>query len=122
MKALILMSIFSVLVVNLSAQNKKIQDQKAIKDMCGCFEVTFNFAETFEYVEDSTYMPSPTKHDKAMEWVELIEDQDDKIIIQQLLIVRPKDHQMNVKHWRQDWEFENTKLYQYSHNNKWNFV
>ncbi len=122
MKALILMSIFSVLAVNLSAQNKKIQDQKAIKDMCGCFEVTFNFAETFEYVEDSTYMPSPTKHDKAMEWVELIEDQDDKIVLQHLLIVGPKDHQMIVKHWRQDWEFENTKLYQYSHNNKWNFV
>ena len=44
-----------------NAQNKKEQDKEAIKKMCGCFEVTFNFAETFSYSEDSLYKPSKTK-------------------------------------------------------------
>ncbi len=123
MKRLALLSIFTIgFIFTINAQNKKVQDQKAIKDMCGCFDVTFNFAETFEYVEDSTYVPSQTKHDKAVEWVELLEDKDHKIVLQHLLIVGSANDQMVVKHWRQDWEFENTKFYQYNHNNKWDFV
>lgn len=123
MKRLVLLTLLAAAVsISTSAQNKKKQDQKAIKDMCGCYEVTFNFAETFEYVDDSTYVPSPVKHDKAMEWVELLEDTDNKIVLQHLLIVGPPQKQMIVKHWRQDWEFENTKLYQFDHDNKWNFV
>lgn len=109
-------------ILKVDAQNKKTKDQKAIKDMCGCYDVTFNFAETFEYVDDSTYVPSKIKHDKALEWVELLTDKNDKIVLQHILIVGPKDDQMIVKHWRQDWEFENTKLYQYDHDNKWKFV
>lgn len=123
MKQLLLLPIFSIaFIVGSHAQDKKNQDQNAIKAMCGCYEVTFNFAETFEYVDDSTYIPSPTKHDKALEWVELIEDKDNKIVLQHLLIVGPPNNQMIVKHWRQDWEFENTKLYQFNHDNQWNFV
>ena len=123
MKRLVLLVIFSLTISLASnAQNKKKQDQEAIKDMCGCFDVTFNFAETFEYVEDSTYLPSPVKHDKALEWVELLEDTNNKIVLQHLLIVGPPSGQMIVKHWRQDWEFENTKLYQFDHDNKWKFV
>ena len=123
MKRLALLSLFSVgFLVNMQAQNKKNQDQKAIKSMCGCHEVTFNFAETFEFSNDSTYQPSKTKTEKGLEWVQLVEDTDNKIVLQHLLIVGPPDGQMIVKHWRQDWEFENTKLYEYNHDNKWNFV
>lgn len=123
MKSLVLLSLMMLTIpVSVSAQNKKKQDKKAIKDMCGCYAVTFNFAETFEYVEDSTYLPSPTKHDKALEWVEILEDDPNKIVLQHLLIVGPPNNQMIVKHWRQDWEFENTKLYQYDHDNTWKFV
>ncbi|MGY0391072.1 DUF6607 family protein [Bizionia sp. KMM 8389] len=109
-------------ILNVNAQSKKKQDQKAIKDMCGCYEVNFNFAETFEYVEDSTYMPSKTKHDRGMEWVELVEDEGDKIVMQHLLIVGSKERPHIVKHWRQDWEYQNTDLYVYDHDNKWNYV
>jgi hypothetical protein len=106
----------------LTAQNKKEQDEKAIKDMCGCYEVTFNFAETFEYSGDSTYIASEVKHAKGLEWVELIQDDTDKISMQHLLIVGKSDSPYIVKHWRQDWLFENTKLYTYDHDNKWSFV
>jgi hypothetical protein len=105
-----------------NAQNKKEQDTKAIKDMCGCYEVTFNFSETFEYSGDSTYVESEVKHDKGLEWVELIQDDKDKISMQHLLIVGKPDNPHIVKHWRQDWEFENTDLYVYNHDNIWTYV
>ena len=42
---------FSILVTlfitNGYSQNKLVEDQKAIKSMCGCYEVGFNFAETY---------------------------------------------------------------------------
>ena len=123
MKRLTLLAILFVsFVLQIQAQNKKKQDQKAIKDMCGCYEVGFNFAEPFEYSGDSTYIPSKTKHDKALEWVELLQDDSNKIVLQHILIVGRPESQHIVKHWRQDWEFENTNLYVYDHDNKWSFV
>tara|TARA_R110000868_G_scaffold257575_1_gene514735 strand:- start:4530 stop:5435 length:906 start_codon:yes stop_codon:yes gene_type:complete len=110
------------LIFNVNAQNKKLHDQKAIKSMCGCYEVAFNFAETFQYSKDSTYLASAVKHDKGLEWVALLEDSDNKIVMQHLLIVGPSTRQHVIKHWRQDWIFENTDLYTYNANNKWNYV
>lgn len=104
--------------VALSAQ--KGEDQKAIKSMCGCYEVTFNFDETFKYPKDTAnYTPSEEKHEKALEWVQLIEDQPKKISLQHLLQVSDN---MIIKHWRQDWIFENTNFYDYQGFNNWKFV
>lgn len=123
MKQLALTTVLAfAFIINLNAQSTKKQDQGAIKSMCGCYEVTFNFAETFEYSGDSTYIPSKVKHDKGLEWVQLVEDDKDKISMQHLLIVGPPNNKMIVKHWRQDWEFENTDLYEYNYDNSWNYV
>lgn len=101
------------------AQTKKEKDQAAIKSMCGCYEVSFNFAETFSYADSDAYQPSATKHDKGLEWVQLVADNDDKIVMQHLLIVGRPDQPKVIKHWRQDWLYENTDLYEYDHDNKW---
>jgi len=123
MKRLTLLSIFSLaFILNVNAQSKKNQDQKAIKSMCGCYEVSFNFAETFQYSNDSTYKASDVKHDTGLEWVELLEDSENKIVMQHLLIVGKPEEQHVIKHWRQDWLFENTNLYTYNADNKWNYV
>lgn len=123
MKQLITTLLLSLaFTITTNAQNKKKQDQSAIKNMCGCYEVAFNFAETFEYSNDSTYIPSKTKHDKGLEWVQLVEDTDDKIMLQHLLIVGSPETPYIVKHWRQDWEYQNTNLYEFDHDNKWKFV
>lgn len=123
MKQVTLLAVFTLtFLYNGNAQNKKKQDQKAIKSMCGCYEVSFNFAETFQYSKDSTYQASAVKHDGGLEWVELLKDADNKIVMQHLLIVGPADRQHVIKHWRQDWLFENTNLYTYHADNKWNFV
>ncbi len=123
MKRLTLLPLlFSAFAITVNAQEKKEKDKEAIKKMCGCYEVSFDFAETFEYSQDTAYTPSKVKHDKGLEWVELVEDTGDKIVMQHLLIVGRPDKQSVIKHWRQDWLYENTDLYMYNANNKWNFV
>ncbi|EAS19772.1 hypothetical protein FNJ87_01130 [Nonlabens mediterrranea] len=114
-----LLALFMVMMA--SAQDKKQQDIDAIKSMCGCYEVTFNFTETFNYSNDSLYKPSDTKVDHALEWAQLVTDEDDKIQIQHLLQVGNPAKPMIIKHWRQDWLFENQELYTYHADNKWNY-
>lgn len=101
---------------------KKEQDQKAIRSMCGCYEVTFNFAETFNYSSEEDYKPSQTKTDKALEWVQLVEEDDDKFVMQHLLVVGSSERPYIVKHWRQDWLYENTNFYMFNGDNEWKFV
>jgi hypothetical protein len=102
-----------------AAQDKKKKDIEAIKSMCGCYEVEFNFAETFKASKDENYKPSPDKKDYGLEWVELVEDKSDKIVMQHLLIVGDTTI---VKHWRQDWEYENTELYTFFKDKTWKFT
>jgi len=103
-------------------ESKIDQDRAAIKSMQGCYDVTFNFAETFSYSDDSLYTPSEVKHMSALEWVEIIEDERDRISMQHLLIVNAQGEQQIVKHWRQDWLFENTDAYRFDHDNQWHYV
>ncbi|MDO5969274.1 hypothetical protein Q4Q35_05590 [Flavivirga aquimarina] len=121
-----LLYILTVFVLTFSihgnAQNKKKQDTEAIKKMCGCYEVTFNFTETFNYSKDSLYKPSETKIAKGLEWAELVENDKNKISIQHLLQVGDPSKPHIVKHWRQDWLYQNTDFYMFNGDNTWNFV
>lgn len=113
--------VLSVLTMHaVFSQNEK--DIQSIKSMCGCYEVTFNFIETFTYDADSTYVGSKEKHDKALEWVALVDDEKDKISLQHLLIVAMGQEHHIVKHWRQDWLYENQDLYLYDYDNQWSYV
>ncbi|MBP9793631.1 MAG: hypothetical protein KBC56_06495 [Flavobacterium sp.] len=120
MKKIPLFILTTLYITNSYSQNKKADDQKAIKSMCGCYEVQFNFAETFSYSKDSLYKKSPIKHDTALEWIELLEDQPNKIVLQHLLITG-KTEESIVKHWRQDWLFENTDFFFFNKETTWNF-
>ncbi|WP_340076117.1 DUF6607 family protein [Leptobacterium sp. I13] len=115
-------TVLMLISLNINAQVKKRKDQEAIKKMCGCYKVGFNFAETFNYAKDSTYQPSKVKHSRGLEWVQLVEDKENKIVIQHLLIVGNSAKPYIVKHWRQDWLYENTDFYMYDSNNKWDYV
>ena len=113
---------FALLLATISlsagyAQDKQ-KDITSIKKMSGCYEVEFNFTETFQTTKDSTYKASPTKKDHALEWVELVEDSPNKLVLQHLLIV---NDEMIIKHWRQDWMFENTEFYQFFKDKTWKY-
>lgn len=117
----ILLALLSVLLMAgaANAQSKKEKDIAAIKKMCGCYEVEFNFAETFSYSEEIDYEPSRTKRTGALEWVQLVEDGEDKVMLQHLLLVGKPSEQHIIKHWRQDWIFENRDFYRYNGDNHW---
>ena len=122
MKKIFLTSIMALFVCfGMQAQSKKEKDINAIKSMCGCYEVTFNFTETFNYSEDSTYIPSKNKIAHGLEWANLIEDENNKLSIQHILIVGNPAEPMIVKHWRQDWLYENTNFYMFNHDNQWTY-
>ncbi|MCH2225000.1 MAG: hypothetical protein MK066_09555 [Crocinitomicaceae bacterium] len=119
--ALLILVILGFVNASYSQDNKHEKDRNAIKSMCGCYEVGFNFSETFSYSEDSTYIPSKKKQVGALEWAELVEDSEGKIVIQHLLIVGDPTNPMIIKHWRQDWTYENTEFYMYNGDNQWNY-
>lgn len=109
----------SLLVVQLVAaqDSKKQQDIQSIKDMCGCYEVTFNFSETFS--PDTAYKFHENYRSGGLEWVTVASEADDYIALQHLLIVGDT---MIIKHWRQDWLYENPRLYTYHAGNTWKYV
>lgn len=121
-QAVILIVVLLVGSFSANAQRKKKKDINAIKSMCGCYEVTFNFAETFNYSKDSTYVPSKTKSDKALEWVQLVEEDKNKVSMQHLLQVGNPAKPYIVKHWRQDWLYQNRDFYMYHADNVWKYV
>ena len=112
---------FLLIIVSFSAfaQTKKDKDLASIKAMCGCYEVSFNFAETFSYSKDSTYQASKNKYDKALEWVQLVDSNEDFVSMQHLLIVGDVLNPYVIKHWRQDWMYENTDSFPYAIDNTW---
>ena len=92
-----------------SAAAQKSADLAAIKKLCGCFEVSFQYAETFsprkEYTFDERYKTS------AREWVFVDEESKNKLVLMHLLIINDSTV---IKHWREDWIYQNTDLLAYN--------
>lgn len=102
----------------LFAQKTKLQqDKESIKAMAGCYKVSFEFAETF--APDTAYKYHDRKFDWGIEYVTVLEETDKKVVLQHLLIVNDT---MIVKHWRQDWIYENTEVFSYLKDNEWKKV
>jgi len=103
-------------IISLTAQDKKDMDREAILAMCGCYDITFKYTETFapeiDYEKKLDYTAA------ALELALPIVNEDNKISIQHLLVVGDS---MVIKHWRQDWEYENQKVFYYNANNTWTF-
>jgi hypothetical protein len=91
-------------------------DVKAIESLCGCFEVQFNFAETFSSVKGYEYRDRYEA--KAKEYIFVDEHSSDKLVLQHLLIINDSTV---IKHWRQDWEYQQGRIFVYEGNNKWSF-
>lgn len=99
------------------SQKQKKQDIAAIKAMCGCYDVRFNFAETF--APDKDYAFHENYASGATEYVFVVSEEKDKIVLQHLLVIGDT---MIIKHWRQDWLYENTEFYTYDKENTWKYA
>jgi len=118
---LLILSIF-LYTITLNSQSKIQKDRDAINKMCGCFEIQFNFKETFQRIDDEEYVPSKEYRSFALELAIPIVNENKKISIQHLLIVGPANNQSVIKHWRQDWVYQNQDLYTYDTENTWNYT
>lgn len=94
--------------------NKKQQDREAILSMAGCYRVTFDFAETFS--ADTAYDYRDRYKADATEYVTIVENSENRVVLQHLLIIQGE---AVIKHWRQDWDFENTEVRDYVGYNTW---
>ncbi len=101
---------------SLLAQDKKKMDHNAIQSMCGCYEVTFEYAETFS--PDTSYQFHDRKTSRGLEWILADEIGDNSIVIQHLLVL---GNGMVIKHWREDWIYENQDLYTFVKDNLWQY-
>lgn len=112
MKKVIIMVIAVVIVKGLHAQadGKKIVDK-----LCGCFEVSFKYAETFAPSTDYKFHEREEIGGTA-ELALPIEVSDKKIVIQHLLVV---GNNMVVKHWREEWSYENPEIWKYKGDRTW---
>lgn len=96
------------------------RDREAILAMAGEYHVTFDFRETvalqegYEFAED--------KHTGAWEVVRVIEDRGDVIVLQHLLLTSQDDDAMVIKHWRQDWEYQPSRMMAFRGHDDWDMV
>lgn len=103
--------------LNLSALETGMEsfakDKQSIKAMTGCYEVTFQNAETFALTSGYNY--KDRYRSGALEWIFVNEESDKHIDLQHLLITPVGI----IKHWRQLWLYENTSLYDFVPNMTW---
>ncbi len=95
------------------ADNPPDKDRAAILGMAGEFKVTFRFEETVALSPDYT-LKKPYK-EEAHELVILAKDEPRHIELQHLLVADG----MVIKHWRQVWTFEDTRICEYQGDNSW---
>ena len=91
------------------------KDRKAILSMAGEFEVTFKFMETFAIKKD--YELKKPYLAEATEIVFVVKDSPKNIILQHVLWL--EDLERIVKHWKQEWKFEDRTLFEFVGNNSW---
>jgi len=93
------------------------QDRADILAMAGNYKVRFDMQESTRW--DPAYTPIDKKTSGGFEAVRVIEDTGRKIVLQHLLVVNADGKDMVIKHWRQDWEYEPTRVLVYADTNTW---
>lgn len=89
-------------------------DRQAILAMAGEFEVKFKFDETV-----ALRAGYELKHEQSAgyETVVVAEDSGARIVLQHILVSKDGEHV--VKHWRQDWTYQNRVLREYAGKRTW---
>ena len=99
------------------------KDRLSILSMVGNYRVYFDFMETMGFVEN--YEPKQAYQSWATEFVSVVEDKKNFISLQHIIVMYFKlddgtlSDPMVVKHWRQDWKYEDTAISAYAGNRTW---
>lgn len=99
-----------------NANTKNIPSSRQLIDkLCGCFDVEFKYAETFS--PDTAYKYHEREEiSGGLELILPIEVSDKKIVLQHLLVITDS---MIVKHWREDWTYEDPIVWKYKGDKVW---
>ncbi len=106
-----------------AAANDYERDRAAILSMVGEYRVSFHFLETLGLSED--FAPDRPYHSWATERVHVLEDRDGFISLQHTLEMYfvKEDGSVSepslVKHWRQDWTYENREILAFLGGSTW---
>jgi len=99
------------------------RDRRAILAIQGGYKVNFDFLETVGYSQD--YEQDRPYQSWGTEYVYVIEDSEKFISLQHIMVMRFENEDgtvsepMVMKHWRQDWTYEDNALLEYSHDREW---
>jgi len=93
------------------------QDRAAILQMAGTYRVEFAFDETVS-LQEGYSLKSPYRA-SATEVVRVLEDTPHKVSLQHLLVMERDGQRAPLKHWRQDWTFEDTELLEFRGRRTW---
>ena len=98
-------------------------DRLAILAMAGVYQASFDFIETIGFEHD--YVPRAPYQSWGTEYIFVVEDRGSFISLQHILVMimqmpdGSRSEPMTMKHWRQDWTFEDTHMNVYVGNDTW---
>ena len=104
-------------------QSKFEKDRAAILAMAGEYRASFDFIETLGFYED--HKPTRPYQSWGTEYIFVVEDRSDFISLQHVLVMMMKTPEGGVtepyvvKHWRQDWTYEDSSINRYVGNRTW---
>ena len=103
----------------------KERDRRAILAMAGPYRASFDFIETVGFTEG--YSPLAPYQSWGTEFVYVVADEPDFISLQHIMVLRfdvtgeTATEPMVMKHWRQDWRYEQRNLHVFRGHNTWMF-
>ena len=100
--------------------NHYSKDRQAILAMAGEYHVQFQFRETVA-MRDGYTITEPYLAD-ATEFVKVLEDSPRRIVLQHILVLHDDNGEKAprvVKHWRQDWVYEDTEILAFQGHRTW---
>ena len=104
-------------------QSKFEKDRAAILAMAGEYRASFDFIETLGFYED--HKPTRPYQSWGTEYIFVVEDRSDFISLQHVLVMMMKTPDGGVtepyvvKHWRQDWTYEDSSINRYVGDRTW---
>lgn len=100
-----------------------VKDMQAIVALAGSYRVSFDFVETMGFREG--YQPPKPYFSWGTEHVHVLALEADFVSLQHSLVMFFKDKDGNesgpmvMKHWRQDWRYEDTNLHTFQGKSVW---
>ncbi len=101
----------------------KERDRLAILAMAGPYRASFDFIETVGFTEE--FVPTAPYQSWGTEYVHVVADEPDFISLQHIMVIRfdssdyASAEPVVIKHWRQDWRYEQRRMHTFRGNSTW---